>query len=108
VFGEARGLLKNNTKIFVKGMKSHAALITVQHCHQYYGNVNIVISDTFLLTSSCSLLKSVKGSMQQNSKFLYSRVDDVRDRCGPFSPEESSISYSSCNQNNQFAAEMQK
>jgi hypothetical protein len=48
----------------------------------------------------------VKDPIQQNSKFLYSRLDDVRDRCGPFSPEESSISYSSCNQNNQFTAEI--
>jgi hypothetical protein len=44
--------------------------------------------------------------MQQNSKFLYSRLDDARDRCGPFSPEESSISYSSCNQDNQFTTEI--
>jgi len=43
---------------------------SVQHCHQYYRNVNTVISDIFLLTSSCSLVRSVKGSMQQNSKFL--------------------------------------
>jgi hypothetical protein len=45
--------------------------------------------------------------MQQNSKFLYSKLDDVRDRYGPFSPEESSISYSSCNHNKQFTAEIE-